>query len=442
MFNGSAIGGGGDLPFVVVGAESWCDYITDGTDDAVQIQAAIDAVYASGASGGKVILIPGNYNIGAYTITIYPSVTLEGANDPFQKPDHGWTYANPQVARINVTSTTSAQYAVLLKTASTIRNIQFHYPNQLNTASPITYPATIKVDTDAYVVTIENIQGGNCWYFLDASATHNSIIVNRVFAFPIYRGIYEDLNYDVSYVSNVHFNPNYATGFVPSVALCGYVRDNSIAFEIHKSDCSVYTNLFAFGYYKGFVITDNTRSTFINPQADACLFPFILTRCYRVTIDGGWAYNVDWINSNWVLSGNWGIYVDASYRCVIKNCMLNVGQNGIKTNSGSYHTIEGNVVEGFNGVVADNAGIFVNSPHSIINGNTVICVVAGTSYGIRIYTAAYCSVVGNTIKSCNTSSVLYQSSDYCSIIGNTAENCPDFTAASGNTVVGYNTRSA
>lgn len=58
----------------VVGANG--DYVTDGTADDVQIQAAIDAAYAAG--GGQVYLLPGNYYT-ASQITLKSKVNVQGS---------------------------------------------------------------------------------------------------------------------------------------------------------------------------------------------------------------------------------------------------------------------------------------------------------------------------------------------------------------------------
>ncbi|MCK9571648.1 hypothetical protein M0R72_22045 [Candidatus Pacearchaeota archaeon] len=62
MFNGAAIGGGGCG--TTVGTESWCDYVTDGTADEVQFNAAIAAV-AAGAKPGPIYALEGTYTIAA-----------------------------------------------------------------------------------------------------------------------------------------------------------------------------------------------------------------------------------------------------------------------------------------------------------------------------------------------------------------------------------------
>lgn len=64
---------GGSLPSVTVGPYSWCDYITDGTDDQVQLQAALTA-----GGVGAVVVVAGLLNITAgshpYTTAIGQSI--------------------------------------------------------------------------------------------------------------------------------------------------------------------------------------------------------------------------------------------------------------------------------------------------------------------------------------------------------------------------------
>ncbi len=75
-------------PYVTVGT-SYSDYITDGTADDVQIQAAIDAVTASG--GGTVLIRKGIYDINA-TVQLKPNTSIIG---------DGWTTILKSKASLN-----------------------------------------------------------------------------------------------------------------------------------------------------------------------------------------------------------------------------------------------------------------------------------------------------------------------------------------------------
>ena len=71
-----AVPGGSGKPYVVVGPDAWCDYVTDGTADDVQFNAAIAALPAT---GGTIYLAPGTYVLAA-TIdeTGHPGVQIIG----------------------------------------------------------------------------------------------------------------------------------------------------------------------------------------------------------------------------------------------------------------------------------------------------------------------------------------------------------------------------
>jgi parallel beta-helix repeat protein len=62
-------------PYTTVGFTTGCDYVCDGTDDQVQIQAAIDYVYSLG--GGKIIIKAGDYSI-SDRINVQSYITIEG----------------------------------------------------------------------------------------------------------------------------------------------------------------------------------------------------------------------------------------------------------------------------------------------------------------------------------------------------------------------------
>lgn len=72
-------GGGGRPPSTLVVAASdsaapdadSADYVCDGTDDDVQIQAAIDELISSGTTGGRVLLLEGTYSVSPGVVNLY-----------------------------------------------------------------------------------------------------------------------------------------------------------------------------------------------------------------------------------------------------------------------------------------------------------------------------------------------------------------------------------
>lgn len=86
---GGGGGGGGGSEFIVASSlyspADWLPkaaYVCDGTDDDVQIQAALDAagtIGGGGVGGGKVLLAPGFYFIAA-DLSMADNVTIEGAD--------------------------------------------------------------------------------------------------------------------------------------------------------------------------------------------------------------------------------------------------------------------------------------------------------------------------------------------------------------------------
>lgn len=216
------------------------DYVCDGTDDDIQIQAAITALY-SAHRGGKVILMPGNYHISAQ-ITVYPWITLEGLNVPFQS---NWGQAPSltytEVARIFVTATDLA--AIWLKaTGSSIRNLMFIYPNQdASTSPPIVYPATVRVgygiDSSKNNV-IEWCVFLNSYIAVDASTYHDTLLMQHNIGYCYSRWLIDDQCYDVDWIFHNHINPNPADAFglAPTGAKATWVNNNMIGFDIGRSD--------------------------------------------------------------------------------------------------------------------------------------------------------------------------------------------------------------
>lgn len=130
---------GGALGYTTVGPFAWCDYVTDGTADDVQINAAIDAVYAAG--GGTVTLAPAILN-GTGLITIHPGVILAGSGigygtrynsnatiqilfDPAGTTDSGAGLQNINICRTGVSdgaSLTAGTYGIKIQSANTFLN--------------------------------------------------------------------------------------------------------------------------------------------------------------------------------------------------------------------------------------------------------------------------------------------------------------------------------
>jgi hypothetical protein len=131
-----AYGGSGNSPFVTVGAAD-ADYITDGTADDVEIQAAIDAL---GTGGGEIRLKKGTYNLSAPIVIKY-SMKLSGEGRrtvlAVASAINAIEIYNETVSIIGLQlqdfrldgDTTSANYGIYVKAEPTFELTAFHADN-------------------------------------------------------------------------------------------------------------------------------------------------------------------------------------------------------------------------------------------------------------------------------------------------------------------------
>lgn len=155
------------------------------TDDTSSIN---NALY-SGA-GGSVYIPEGNYKISG-TLNVYPSTTLFGVG--------ACDDLIPLAGGSNISVTHTSSVGVLLGRGATINGLNFWYPNQVTTTSPIVYDYTIASNTsDSYQggnnagITIENIVIHNAYNgillngdYTDGSPNTGAVIINKVRMYAI-----------------------------------------------------------------------------------------------------------------------------------------------------------------------------------------------------------------------------------------------------------------
>ena len=201
---------GGSLPCVTVGPHDWCDYVTDGVADNVQIQAAIDALASSSPYHAGVVQLCSNVYVFASDagISIPPGIHLKGNGNAVCQ----WSSNDMQPTQINVVSTTVSPITMLH--GSEISGIRFYYPNQHNNATPDEYPYTISLDKAAppTEVYIHDIHLKNSYNGIDASSPGyytGGLRIYDVYGYPLHIGIYVDQGTDVQRIRGVHFHPGY-----------------------------------------------------------------------------------------------------------------------------------------------------------------------------------------------------------------------------------------
>jgi hypothetical protein len=411
---------------VLVGFTPDCDFIVDGTDDCVEIQAAIDYMY-SNYLGGKVSLQSGNYNI---TNQIYVKnwVTLEGANVPFRGYHPGaWdnaklldNYVSTAHTKFWITNTTDS--AFLMGHGTTLRNVQFAYPSQVpNIIPPLVYPAAIQLGSWSSDVLIDYVNCGNAYQFINATASHARFGVTNCVGYPLKTGIVIDGGTDADYLFNVHFDyPYFPESIYPNNSTYLYVWGSATAIEVGRSDHGKATNCFSYGYYRHIFVNDTNDFQIIGGGADNPYVGIEIVSAERIIVDGVKITSVR-VPNPWPAGGA-SITISGGGFNVVSNCIFASDGHGIKSNSygdvftgnvicyfgrnattmhggiylygGQHHIISNNFIRGDS--YANTVGIYSTSGNDVVVMGNIIANIAG--YGIAI-TSTNGQIIANHLRS-------------------------------------------
>ena len=407
-------------PLYVTVGPTGCDYVTDGTDDYVQLQAANDYVYST--YGGGKILVVGNIYLGLGDVVLSPFIDLEGINDPVADYACGQTLYKAQISRIIITKTTGSG-TITVNNTNAIKNIGFWYPNQVTSGTPIAYPPTLKIPLGAKKVLIQRVNCGNTYFFIDASDAHGGLQCIDVVGSPISRFALIGNGYGGDYFRNCDIWPLYMFT-LPDDSYLSWVQENLICFEVYQSDGIRIRDCNMFCANMGVVFHGTSRPEVYDCQFDAVLWPIYadsnayqchIERClfdnYRwrgsplwptntqvVAIDGGTGHQIH--NNNAYRCGAGGFFITASDSSICNNQVSEldksatlVGRGIMYTGSGS--TIVGNRIDGLSSP-SGSQGIYIQGNDNSVCSN----VIRNVQYGaIEIASGStHNTIVGNNGK--------------------------------------------
>ncbi len=373
----SNISNGSLAQYIVVGSPSWCHYVTDGTDDAVQIQAAIDYCAADITRPRCVVLLNQEYNLGDYGIVVKRGIELGGLNTP-QLGLYDGLYTV-----FNVTSTTYA--AVTLQSQTALRKIRFEYPNQ--DASDVTvYPATITDGLDGVYpgtgsIIVEEIVGSMPYNFIDFATGTTSgradIAVTRIRGNPLKYGVSIDKCLGATNVTDVQFGPSYGTAYPHGGYVMNYMMDNLRAFYSNLNDGGLLDTCIIWCADQGFVI--GGTQVLINCVGDVCHHPITISSTVTVSVIGGYHVAADygWDGEDFHLTWPTGLVaIDITGdNTTINGCRIVSSEECIRIQSTAQNTvIYGNVCDNVatsGDAVNWLALIYDEGVTSSITGNTV-----------------------------------------------------------------------
>lgn len=449
------------------------DYVTDGADDQVQIQAAMDA--ASAAGGGRVQLSEGLFNLyrqptvitwpgalgnGYFTLSVPSNITLEG-----QGSSTILRLANAQSDGGHTTAiiTNEAQSDSLLTGNDniTIRNLTIdgnkdnqsgfgewrgRYAPIIITGSRDTLIDNVNIHdgyAGAAMIIVGDPEDPSFTTLSERATISNSKITSS--------GIGAPIPSDAIFISGTD-------GLVVNNFISG-VSDTGVAFDyvkglriINNRVDATLAQAFA-GWYGGprdIIIDSNS----VNLTAPA-YFVFIQelaegTAPYNIIISNNKVYGAG--VAVYALRGNWytvtsniivnstgeGVYFDTVSNSVISNNIIRTATaSGIRLqNSSAHNVISSNYISD-----VDSAGITVSGSNYVsMTGNFIEDGGPGITVGSG---SIFASIVGNNIKNAASQAIVIGSSNHFNITGNTihgAGQSADDTYAgisiSGNSVAG------
>jgi autotransporter-associated beta strand protein len=221
------------------------------TDDSGAFQAAMNAVYNSGGSGGGVVFVPaGNYAF-YNNITIPTGVTLHGDWLDWMKAGSGLVGATFKV--YHGAGLTNATPFITLNNSTALRGVNIWYPNQ-NAANIVGYPFTIGLGSDCVV---QNVALVNSYQGIKTSNGGDKHILSTVIGTPLYRGIDLDQIFDVCHAEDIRFSPDVwpASGLtnVPAAggAHVAWMRINGEGMRLRRVDGEMCMDTYISGYNVG-----------------------------------------------------------------------------------------------------------------------------------------------------------------------------------------------
>lgn len=362
-------GSGGDL-IVTVGSDPKCDYVTDGTNDHVEWQQAIDYVHACG--GGAVYGMTQIY-YPAQMILIRENVHIIGPNYPIS----GRYVRDRSIAtgcQFNIVHKSDSAFVMF--NGAAIENCIFYYPNQYTNAAPDVYPATIRFHQNgtapASDILIRQCLAVNPYHFINMNIAHQRLIVEDCCGFPLQYGINTSISFDIDYIQRNSWNAGYYEE--AGSTLKNYVATHGCAYSVGDSDWPLFENNGCYGYKYGLYWWDNGDGIITANTFDGTQFAITIT-------DNSFGTDV----------------TDNIMNCIGGYGVQYAGTCGINVISGNDNRISDNEV------VASVTGISVSTKGNSIVGNKIRYFnVAGADVGRGIYLkpgSSLCTVIGNSVDS-------------------------------------------
>jgi hypothetical protein len=244
------------------------------TDDTSAFQRAMDTAFEQG--GGVVHVPRGQYRFEG-NLAIPENVTLEGL---WRAPVRGMPVDRGSVLLPTANKgNPDAPPFISMGTSSVLKGLTIFYPEQVIANPPHAYPWTVQASRNTDNVTILDVTMVNPYQAVDLGTyVTGRHLVQRLYGYPLFKGLYVNQCYDVGRLEDIHFWPFWEID--PDSPLWDFTKENATAFIIGKTDGEMGHNLFSIFYSVGMHFIDgpiyNTDREVVSHAAGSGMY----TNCY------------------------------------------------------------------------------------------------------------------------------------------------------------------
>ncbi|MDB6067592.1 MAG: Carbohydrate binding family 6 [Pedosphaera sp.] len=373
------------------------------TDDSAAFQAAMNAVYNSGGSGGGVVFVPaGNYAFNN-NITVPTGVTLHGDWKDWMKSGGGLVGTTFKVYQ--GAGQTNGTPFITLSGSTALRDVNIWYPNQ-NAASIVGYPFTIGLDNDCVV---QNVALVNSYQGIETFNGGSKHILSTIIGSPLYKGIDLDQIFDVCHAEDIRFSPDvWVNSGVSNAPVSGgphatWMRANGEGMRLRRVDGEMCMDTFISGYLVG--IEANAAT---NGQPGAAFYSGVVSNCATALLAQDMPSAFGLMFANFTLDGDIAISrtnTAGNANAMFDHCQI-VGRTGpaVSATGSDWHSwMQFQNCTISNALQLTGPGVF-NVVNSTLLGSTQ-CVMAASATRAA-FTGCTFSPAINLVNSGNSSNLL------------------------------------
>jgi autotransporter-associated beta strand protein len=347
------------------------------TDDSGAFQAAMNAVYNSGGSGGGVVFVPaGNYAF-YQNISIPTGVTLHGDWQDWTKGNGGLVGTTFKVYQ--GAGQTNGTPFITLSGSTALRDVNIWYPNQ-NAASITGYPFSIGLDDDCVV---QNVVLVNSYQGIETFNGGSKHILSTIIGSPLYKGIDLDQIFDVCHAEDIRFSPDvWANSGLTNAPAAGgphatWMRANGEAMRLRRVDGEMCMDTYISGYLVG--IEANAAT---NGQPGATFYSGAVSNCATALLAQDMPTAFGLMFANFTLDGDTAVNrtnTSDDANAMFDHCQI-IGRNGpavISTGSSWHSWMQFQNCTISNALQLTGPGVF-NVVDSALQGGTQ-CIMAANA---------------------------------------------------------------